>query len=181
MQARSVPKSCSCSDCTTLFGPRRPCHMCQLFQFKAIQNNYSVRKIVPFRLPEKWFGLSVLIWKKKQPTNRPNKQTNNQKKTWIPGTIHCKIFCNFGTSSNGFWVTRSHCRDCLFDVTHKEASILSETLHSVMMRGEKNDEKSKWLRGLLNHKSNVIVRAALLSSRHQILLLVLIENPWGPL
>lgn len=88
------------------------------------------------------------LGKKKQPTNRPTKQTNNQKKR-IPGTIHCKIFCNFGTASNGFWVTRSHCRDCLFDVTHKEASILSETLHSVMMRGEKtmkslNDSAAFW-------------------------------------
>lgn len=48
------------------------------------------------------------------------------------------------------------------------------------MRGEKNGEKSEWLYGLLNPKSNIIVRAPLLSSCHQILLLVLIENPWGP-
>lgn len=48
------------------------------------------------------------------------------------------------------------------------------------MRREKKGEKSEWLYGLLNPKSNIIVRAPLLSSSHQILLLVLIENPWGP-
>lgn len=80
-----------------------------------------------------WFG------KKKQPT----KQTNKKNEFQVQSIVRSSVI--LGTASNGFWVMRSHCRDCLFDVTHKEASILSETLHSVMMRGGKNDEKSKWL------------------------------------
>lgn len=93
MQARSVPKSGSCSDCTTLFGPRRPCHMCQLFQFKAIQNNYSVRKIVPFLLPEKWFELSFLIWEKKnnQPTDQPNKQTTKKNEFQVQSIVRSSV------------------------------------------------------------------------------------------
>lgn len=107
-----------------------------------------------------------------------------RRKRRIQGTIYCKILCNFGTASNGFWVMRSHCRDCLLTWPTKR---LPFCLKRYIQRwwGEekkkKHDEKSKWLHGLLNHKSNVIVRAAPLSSRHQILLLALIENPWGPL
>lgn len=47
-------------------------------------------------------------------------------------------------------------------------------------REGKKCEKSERLYGLLNPKSNIIVRAPLLSNSHQILLLVLIENPRGP-
>lgn len=44
----------------------------------------------------------------------------------------------------------------------------------------KKCEKPEWLHDLLNPKSNIIVRAPLLSGSPQILLLVLIENPRGP-
>lgn len=74
---------------------------------------------------------------------------------------------------------RSHCRGCCWRVSHKAFHSMWNVTFGHDER-KKNGEKSEWLYGLLNPKSNIIVRAPLLSSGHQILLLVLIENPWGP-
>lgn len=93
----------------------------------------------------------------------------------------CWAVCNLRNSFKG---TRRHCRcHCrLLLTSHKGFYSVRDVTFSRDDGGGKeiNKKKSEWLYGLLNPKSNIIVRAPLLSSSHQILPLALIENPRGP-
>ena len=97
----------------------------------------------------------------------------------IPGLTNCQALCNLRDRSKYLLSNEKSLSWLLLErITQRLPFCLKCYIQP--SRGKKKEKRSEWLYGLLNPKSNIIVRAPLLSSSHQILLLALIENPWGP-
>ncbi len=96
----------------------------------------------------------------------------------IPGLTDCQALCNLRDCSKYLLSNEKSLPWLLLEATTKRLPFCLKCY--IQPSWEKKEKRSKWLYVLLNPKSNIILCAPFLSSSHQILLLVLIENPWAP-
>lgn len=129
-----------------------------------------------------------------QSTKRCSSQWNGLFSAWEVKIVHLSFSVKMNSRSNQLSGALCNLRDCSKYLLSNEKSFLWLLLERVGQRlpfclkwyiqprwgGKRRKPKSEWLYGLLNPKSNIIVWGPPLSGSHQILLLVLIENPWGP-